>query len=205
MQNESALPFSQACENNKQPIFAVLNDWFKHEQTVLEIGSGTGQHCVFFAEHMPWLQWLTADQPSYHAGIAARMKLADLPNLSPPVALEACTFDWNSVEFDSAFSANTAHIMSWDAVVAMFHGLGSQLRSGVFVLYGPFNRNGEFTSPSNAQFDRYLRSQDANMGIRDDQALFRLGRESGLSCIEDIPMPANNRILIWQKAENAPI
>jgi hypothetical protein len=51
------LPFSDACERNKGPILGVLRIRFADRRQVLEIGSGTGQHAVFFAAHLPHLTW----------------------------------------------------------------------------------------------------------------------------------------------------
>ena len=165
-------------------------------QAVLEIGSGTGQHAVYFAENLPGVIWQCADQPDYHATINQRVALAGLPNIRSAIALETLSFDWTSLQVDSVFTANTAHIMSWPAVTAMFKGVGICIREGAFVQYGPFNRNGAFTSESNQQFDGSLRRTNPEMGLRDDADLVTLARENGLYLIDDIPMPANNRILI---------
>ena len=106
-----------------------------------------------------------------------------------------------SIERDYVFSANTTHIMSWPEVEAMFAGVARVLQqSGSLVLYGPFNRDGEFTSDSNRAFDQSLRSRDPAMGIRDDQALIRLGRRSGLAFTAEYDLPANNRIMVWTRS-----
>lgn len=193
------LPFSAASENNRLPILRELTRLFETGGTVLEIGAGTGQHAVFFASQLPALIWQPADQRAYLWVIRARQQESRLPNLLPPIELEAGSFDWSGQQYDHLYSANTAHIMSWEAVCAMFEGAGQALGHGVFVLYGPFNRNGEFTSESNRRFDASLRSQNAEMGIRDDAALSVLANRSGLVLAEDIAMPANNRILVWQR------
>ena len=89
--------------------------------------------------------------------------------------------------------------MSWAEVEAMFRGIGRILGEGFFFLYGPFNRQGEFTSRGNAAFHQSLQARDPLMGIRDDTALIELGRESGLDLGEDLEMPANNRLLVWRR------
>ena len=194
-------PFSQACENNKYPILAVLKESFKGLRHILEIGSGTGQHAVFFAENLPAIQWYSSDQPQYHQGINAWMDEANLPNLHRPISLNVDD-PWPECDVDGVFSANTAHIMSWNSVQNMFSGVGQMLSfPGKFVLYGPFNRNGQFTSEGNARFDVSLRLQDPLMGIRNDEDIFELAKINNLIFMDDIEMPANNRILVFEKQQ----
>lgn len=197
-------PFSEACERNKEPILAVLREAFASARDVLEIGSGTGQHAVYFAAHLPHLAWQPSDLPANHPGIRAWIADAKLPNLRPPLALDVHAPDWPVRSVDAVFSANTAHIMAWDGVVAMFAGVGRVLApDGTFVLYGPFKYGGEHTSPSNARFDVSLRSRDPSSGIRDFESVDALAREGGLALEHDHPMPANNRTLVWRKRTEA--
>lgn len=197
------LPFSQACENNKAPILNVLEGYLGDASTVLEIGSGTGQHAVFFAEQMPHLRWQTSDRPHLLAGLRARQEQAGLPNLPPPLALDVALWPWPVLTTDAVFSANTAHIMSWPLVRMFIAGVGRLLPAGgLFMLYGPFNYDGKATSESNAQFDRMLRERDPESGIRDIEALVLYAGQCGLNIAADHPMPANNRLLIWQRAES---
>jgi len=193
-------PYSEACERNRGPILEVIRGWFAAPGAVLEIGAGTGQHAVYFAAHLPHLEWIATDLPEHHPGIRAWFEEARLPNLRGPLALDVTQPSWPCESVDYAFSANTAHIMSWPEVERMFEGLGRVLRAaGVFCLDGPFNRNGEFTSESNRAFDAALKARDPKMGIRDDRALIALGQRCGLALIADHAMPANNRILVWRR------
>jgi len=193
-------PFSDACEENKQVILDAIAPYFSNASTVLEIGSGTGQHAVFFAEHMPQLDWQTSDVDEYHAGITSWINDADLDNVRSPLPLNVLEDDWPKQHYDAVFSANTTHIMSWQAVHAMFAGIGKVLKqSGVFCLYGPFNEDGHFTAESNARFDNFLRSRDPLSGIRDKSELILLGNQYGLTLINAIQMPVNNQILVWNK------
>ena len=199
-------PYSQACENNKSYILEVLQKHLSHSRNILEIGSGSGQHAVYFAEHLPHVYWNTSDQLEYHDGINAWIDSVNLSNIDRPFRLDVTSNqDWEDVTqridipFDGVFSANTAHIMSWDAVVAMFRGVGQLfVEHGVFLLYGPFNKHGEFTSESNYRFDCFLKQKNNAMGIRDDQDIFHLANQNNLDLVDDIDMPANNRILVFR-------
>lgn len=177
-----------------------LRELFRERKEVLEVGSGTGQHAVYFAKAMPHLVWHASDRPENHPGIRVWLQEAALDNLSGPLELDVCQRDWPPLAADAAFSANTAHIMDWDAVQAMFRGIGNMLPcSGRFALYGPFNYDGRYTSQSNAQFDQWLQTRDPQSGIRDFEALDQLAEEKGMRPIADYEMPANNRLLCWEK------
>lgn len=195
------LPFSQACENNKSPILERLRETFNARGTVLEIGTGTGQHAVHFAAAMPHLQWQPTDHPRAAHLAIARLEQAALPNILPMRELDVSTPPWPSQAFRWAFSANTAHIMSWAEVEQMFRGIGAGLPvGGAFCLYGPFRHQGEFTSESNRAFDQSLRSQAQHMGIRDIDDLSALAKAVGLVLREDYTMPANNEMLVFVPA-----
>jgi len=191
-------PFSESCEQNRAPILAVLREVFANRSTVLEIGSGTGQHAVYFGAELPHLRWQTADVPPHHAGIRAWLDEAALQNVLPPLALEVSQVHWRSGRYDAVFSANTLHIMSWPEVEQFFAGVGEVLApGGVLAVYGPFNYNGTFTSDSNARFDAWLKARDPASGVRDFEAVDALARAQGLVLQQDIAMPANNRTLVW--------
>jgi len=144
------------------------------------------------------------DREENLAGIRLWFEEAQLANLRGPLRLNVRDAEWPVTEADFVFSANTAHIMSQAEVAIMFAGIGSLLREGgIFCLYGPFNRNGQFTSDSNRAFDATLRARDPAMGIRDDQALIALGRQSGLALAADHSLPARNRVLVWRKIGGA--
>ena len=192
-------PFSEACEENKLPILEVLERLFADVRYVLEIGSGTGQHGVYFAGALPHLIWQTSDLPEQHDGIRAWLLEAALPNLKAPIALDVGG-RWPDRSFDAVFSANTAHIMSWPRVQQMFAGIGRVLGGGgCFALYGPFNFGGKYTSDSNERFDQWLKAREPASGIRNFEDLDKLARTNGLTFVEDIPMPVNNRILVWSR------
>lgn len=194
-------PYSQACENNKDAILEVLSRHLDHVEDVLEIGSGTGQHAVYFAEHLPHLTWRTSDQAVHHEGIRAWIEASGLSNVLPPLTLDVTMEPWPVESAEAVFSANTAHIMSWPMVEAFVSGVGRILaRGGLFLLYGPFSYRGVHTSDSNARFDLSLRRQDPAMGVRDFHALDALARAASMQFIEDNAMPANNRLLVWRRS-----
>lgn len=193
-------PFSQACENNKDPILEVLTRAFVNATRVLEIGSGTGQHAVYFAPRLPHLVWLTSDLKENHEGILAWVEECPSPNLLAPVDLDVRAGSWQVEDIDAVFTANTAHIMHWPDVAHMFRGVADVLPSGgVFVQYGPFNYSGSYTSESNARFDASLRATDPGMGIRDFESVEELAKKGNMLLAENVAMPANNRTLVWRK------
>jgi len=193
-------PFAESCAQNREPIIAVLRTVFADRRRVLEIGSGTGQHAVYFAPELPHLVWQTADVVQHHAGIRAWLDEAALPNVLPPLALDVCHTGWRSGRYDAVFSANTLHIMSWPEVEHFFEGVGEVLEAGgVLAVYGPFNYDGAFTSESNARFDAWLKARDPASGVRDFEAVDALARAQGLILQQDIAMPANNRTLVWHR------
>jgi len=196
-------PDAPSCARNRDPILEVLRDHLTQPMDVLEIASGTGQHAVYFAEAMPHLWWQCTDLPENLPGIALWLAEARLPNTLPAVSLDVSA-EWPTVltqkRFDAVFSANSLHIMSWSAVEALFAALPGVMNEGArLVVYGPFNYDGQFTSPSNADFEKWLKARNPESGIRDFEAVDALALAAGLQLIEDRPMPANNRCLVWQR------
>lgn len=192
-------PFSQSCENNKSAILAVLRQAFSEVQQVFEVGSGTGQHAVYFVENLPHLHWQTSDLPENHPGINCWLDDATFLNVSRPLPLDL-HHSWPVDNVDGIFTANTLHIVSWSLVKQFFTGVASHLvPGGILCIYGPFNYNGQFTTQSNADFDRRLKSIDAERGIRDFEAVVDLATQAGLKLRADHTMPANNRLLEFVK------
>lgn len=193
-----AKPFAPACERNRDPILAVLRTQFADRRNVLEVGSGTGQHAVYFAAAMPWLSWQCADLPTQLPGIRQWLDEAGLPNTPPPLALDVGG-PWPTGPYDAVFSANILHIVGWPEVEAFFAGVGQVLGAGgVLVVYGPFNAGGNYTSASNREFDAWLKARDPRSGIRDVEAVQALAAQAGLQAVDDVAMPANNRCLVWR-------
>lgn len=196
----SEKPYAPACDRNRDPILAVLREHFATQRRVLEIGSGTGQHAVYFAAAMPWLSWQCSDVGENLEGIRAWLDEAALPNTPPPISLDVRAA-WPQAEFDAVFSANALHIMGWPEVEAFFAGVDGVLAraDGVLAVYGPFNYGGAYTSDSNRDFDAWLKARDPLSGIRDFEAVDALARGIGLEPVADVAMPANNRTLVWRR------
>ena len=194
-------PHAPACDRNQPYILEKLAIEFSNTHAVLEVGSGTGQHAVYFSQHLPHLQWQPSDCSENLCGIQHWVEESGLPNLKMPICLDVKQ-PWLIPEaFDGLFSSNTVHIMSWQQVEAFFSGIEQHLpKMGIFCLYGPFNYGGKYTSSSNAEFDSWLKQRDPMSGIRDFEAVKQLAEKSGLFLKNDYEMPANNRLLVWQKS-----
>lgn len=200
MSATSPKPHSEACERNKAPILGVLQTAFADAGTVLEIGSGTGQHAVYFGAALPHLAWQTSDLPGNHVGIRMWLDESELANVRAPLTLNVGEDRWPVDNVDGIFTANTLHIMSWPQVGQLFTGAGRILNSGGrLCIYGPFNYDSAYTSDSNASFDAMLRARDPQSGIRDFEDVQELGLKNGLKLEADHPMPANNRLLVFVK------
>jgi hypothetical protein len=194
------LPVSEACERNKEPILGVLRSCFADRVEVLEIGSGTGQHAVYFARHLPHLTWHPTEQLGYLQDLAARVQLEGGGNLRAPTVLDVRQTIWPVRSVDAVFTANTLHIMSWPEVVALYHGVGGVLApGGVMCTYGPFRYDGRYTSESNREFDNMLRERDPASGLRDIHAISELARQYGMRLTADHDLPAFNRLLVFAK------
>ena len=202
----SALPFSQACENNKQAILEVLQTELQGFNHVLEIGSGTGRHGVHFAPNLPDVQWQTSDVISNHRHIIAWHDAYPAPNLYTPLAFDLSTDSVPinsqlSLPYDAMFTANTLHIISWALVAQLFALAGDALPvDGKLIVYGPFNEDGKYTSEGNQRFDAMLRAGNPDSGIRHKEDVVSLANEHYLQLRKTYAMPANNQLLVFQKS-----
>ncbi len=193
-------PYSESCDQNKDVILHVISPLFSTASNVLEIGSGTGQHALYFAEKMPSLRWHTSDCLPYLEGIKMWLHDAKLKNVMPPFELNVTTSPWPQLNIDAVFTANAVHIMQPQDVDNLFSGVGRLLKpQGSLIIYGPFNYNGAYTSSSNESFDQWLKNRDPLSGIKDFEEMVELAENNGLQLITDYEMPANNRILHFVK------
>ena len=201
MNSPVALPFSDACERNKAPILEVLRDAFADVARVLEVGSGTGQHAVWFGQHLPHLVWQPSEVVGALPDLRARLEAEAPDNVVAPVNLDVAQHPWQVAGVDGIFTANTLHIISWPRVGHFFRGVGEALAAGgTLCVYGPFRYGGQFTTPSNAEFDLWLKRRDPASGVRDFEAVDALARAQGLALLADHAMPANNQCLVWRRA-----
>ena len=193
-------PFSEACQRNQQPICSVLATYLTGPVRVLEIGSGTGQHGAYVCQHLPKITWQPSELAEALPGIELWRDAVALGNLLPPLALDVNRRPWLfDSKFDAVFTANTVHFVAWSTVVNLFHGAADALvGGGHFLVYGPFNDSGRYTSPGNEQLDHWLKRRDPQSGIKDRAAIIELANAVGLSHSETHSMPANNEILSFK-------
>lgn len=198
------LMFSGPADRNKEPILEVIADLLSQSSRVLEVGSGTGQHALYFAEQMPHLTWVPSDFSDGLEILRSQFAQNAMPNIAEPIDLDVRNLPWDQSikhnDIDLVYTTNTLHIMSWSAVENFFEGVEQILQErGHLVVYGPFKYAGNFTTPSNAQFDLWLKNRDPESGVRDFEAVDELARNIGLNLLHDHAMPANNQCLIWQR------
>lgn len=200
-------PHAPSCDRNREPILSVIQPLLAQRQRVLELGSGTGQHAVYFARQMSHLSWQTTERPGHLDGIHQWLADAALPNTPAPIALDVAAPPWplptpaSDTAFDAAFTANTLHYMPWGSVQALFAQLPQHLAPGaVFIAYGPFRIDGQHTSDSNVQFDGWLAGVDPRFAVRDLGEVDALARSGGLQLEARHAMPANNFCVVWRRA-----
>jgi len=192
--------FAPATERNRGPIRDVLARVLPASGTVLEVASGSGEHAVAFAQAFPALTWQPSDaDPDALASIAAWRAEAGLPNLAAPIELDVSK-RWPELAPAAIVCINMVHIAPWEAAFALFVHAGHVLAPGALLyLYGPYRFSGAFTSESNAEFDRSLRTRDRRWGVRDVDELVAAARVSELELVETVVMPANNHSLIFRR------
>jgi hypothetical protein len=192
---------SPAALRNREPLVQVLGDLLPRAGTVLEIASGSGEHVRYFATAFPDLSWQPSDIDSRALGSIGEHRVeAGLPNFLPPVRLDAADPAWPLTSADAVLCINMVHIAAWDASEGLFGGAARVLAAGCpLILYGPFRFDGAFTAPSNAAFDRGLRAENPNFGVRDAVELAALAEASSFRAERTLVMPANNHVLLYRR------
>jgi len=187
---------------NRQPILDVLAPRLPDKARVLEVASGAGEHAMFLAAALPTVRWQPTDRDADAlASIAAWQASARLPNLAPPLRLDAADLaTWPVGPFDAVVCINMVHISPWAATEGLMAGAGRVLTpGGRLFLYGPFLEADVATAPSNLSFDESLKSRDPAWGIRDLAQVAALAKANGLAFAERIAMPANNLVAMFEK------
>ena len=196
-----------AAERNAEPIRAVLARVLPPRGLVLEVASGSGQHGVFMATALPAITWQPSDaDPDALASIQAWSDEAGLPNLRPPVRLDAedDPSAWPIGSADAVVCINMIHIAPWSAALGLFRGAAALLAQGApLVTYGPYRMSGR-TAPSNEEFDASLRARDPAWGVRDVRDLESAAAAVGLHLVEAVAMPANNHTLVFRRSPAPP-
>ncbi len=196
-----ALPHSPAAERNAGAILDVLLRVLPAQGRVLEIASGTGQHAVHFAAAMPALRWQPTDgDPGLVAAIDARVQSAGRDNLERARTLDVGSGRWPVEPADAIVCSNLLHVAPWEVTSGLMSGTGRTLATaGPLVVYGPFRIGGVHTAASNERFDRDLQARHPRWGIRDIADVAAVAEAAGLDHTETIPMPANNRLLVFRR------
>ena len=192
--------FSQAADNNKSVIAEVLGDWLPVRASVLEIGSGSGQHAIHIGSALTHLSWQPTEHPDRLGMLASNLARYAPSNVRAPRRLDLAENEWPGRSVDCVFSANVIHIVSESLGECLIVG-GAQAAgaNGLFVLYGPFKYCGEFTTDSNRDFDQWLRDRDKKSGVRSFEWVDRIARREGMTLVEDRAMPSNNQCLVFQR------
>lgn len=200
MAGDPRILHAPAAERNRTPILDVLRRVLPSRGLVLEVASGTGQHITHFAAALPALDWQPSDpDPRHRASIVARVAAAGLNNVRPPLDLDVLS-SWPTLSVAAVIAANLLHVAPEPVLQALCEGAAAVCRPGsVLHVYGPFNRNGAFTSVGNARFDASLRQQNPALGIRDLETVIAAADSAGFKLREVVDMPANNLAVVLEK------
>lgn len=197
-------PAFAAADRNKDAILEVLRELLPDTGTVLEVASGGGQHVLHFSAALPGLNWQPSDRdPGLVAALDTDVAAAARDNLLPPLQIDVSAADWVSrvaSPVDAIISANMIHIAPWQACVGLFRGAAELLGpDGLLFFYGPFIVDGAYTSSGNEAFDRSLRGQNPDWGLRSLDAMRELARTYEFDLARTIDMPVHNLAVVFQR------
>lgn len=188
-----------ATTRNREPIAAVLADELPQRGTVLEVASGSGEHCAFFAERFTALTWQPSD-PDGDSLASIADWCAGLANVLPPVALDAAAERWPVIAADAVLCVNMVHISPWQATLGLMAGAGRLLTDGApLILYGPYRQRGVPTAESNEAFDVSLKGRNPEWGLRSVEDVSAAAAAQGLVLQRVVAMPANNLSLVFRR------
>jgi len=188
-----------ATARNREALLEVLRRHFPERGLVVEVGSGTGEHTAFFSQHFDELEFQPTDvEPENHGSVCAHTR--DLPNVRPPLQLDAAAWPWPIEAADVLLAINVIHISPPEVLSGLMRGAGELLSTGgLLFTYGPYRIGGEQTAPSNAQFELWLKSLDPRFGVRDLEQVMREAEAHELEFVERVAMPANNFTLVFRR------
>jgi len=192
--------YSQAAENNKAPIAHIMGRHLPPNASILEIGSGAGQHALHMSNTFPGITWLPSEREVVIPILRANLAHYGPNNIQPPLVLDLTDFTWSGDPVDAVYAANVMHIVSEPLGERLLQLAAKALKpSGLLMLYGPYKYDGEFTTESNATFDQWLKDRDPASGIRNFEAVISTAQCAGLTLTQDYAMPANNQMLIFER------
>lgn len=195
------LPFSAAADRNKEPILDVLKKVLRPEDLrLLEVGAGTGQHAVYLAPFFPKMEWTPTEVAENLPMLRERIQQSGIPNIKTPFRMKVGEDDFPIRTFDVILTVNTFHIMPWKECKTFIKLISARLQEGGKVLiYGPFKYNGKCTTPSNEEFDKSLRKNDPQSGLRSFEDVLSAMFKNGFELIKDFEMPSNNRMFLFRR------
>ena len=198
--------FFSATQRNSHAIGDVLSSFLLSSGSVLEIGSGSGEHGVIFQKRFPEINWQTSDPALInrlsisswiaHYGLTERMHR--------PLDIDVETRPWPLTskfrrDLKAVICINMIHISPWTCTKALFEESANLLKKQQFLmLYGPFKREGIHTSKSNFIFDQSLKRQNEDWGVRDLEQVNQLAIKNGFTENYVFQMPANNLSIIFR-------
>ena len=193
--------YSKAAENNKSPIADIMGRHLPPSAFVLEIGSGAGQHALHMSNTFPSVTWLPSEREALVPTLIGNLAQHRFENIQSPLSLDLADYIWSGDSVDVVYAANVMHIISEPLGARLVQLAAEALNpSGLLMLYGPYKYDGHFTAESNAAFDQWLKDRDPASGIRDFEAVAEIAQHNGLTLTQDYAMPANNQMLIFQRA-----
>ncbi len=193
-------PFIGAAERNKEYIFEQLKELFSGFTTVLEVGSGTGQHAVYFSSKLKHLSWQPSDLSQCLSGISAWCNETPMANLLAPMELDISKWRGLTKRYDAVFASNVIHYIESGYIEKFFFGSRKALKSnGFLVLYGPFKHDNEYSSVGDKQLDVMLKLENKSFGIRNLEELKQTACLHDFELFKSINLPANNKLLCWKK------
>ena len=195
--------FAPSADRNSTPIINLIKQIAPKSGEAFEIASGTGQHIVKLALSLPNLSWSPSEVDEERIkSISAWIKAENLSNIKPPLYLDATETGWSESlpQSDFILLVNLLHLISWNETEILINQLSKALKTkGIALIYGPFMRNGELTSEGDRNFHISLTQTDPDIGYKDDLDMLTLFSKSGLSCLEEVEMPANNLAFVLKK------